>query len=154
MIRSSAIAPGSIFVSPRPVFHIRVATGDLARPAISFLVLLAMASLIYLVQASGVATSGYDIQTLEIQRRQLEARNEQLRARIAGLESLDRIESEAKVRLQMQAPPRVIFVAIEQSAPPSADIIKRGHPASAVDQRQDIDVPKLIDRVATLLEGR
>jgi cell division protein FtsB len=154
MIRSSAFAPSSVLVSPRIAWHIKIPLNQLARPAITFLVLLAMASLLYLVQASGVATSGYDIQTLEIQRRHIEARNEQLRARIAKLESLDRIESEARVRLQMQVPPRVTFLTFESGASPATEITMRARPASRFEQRQSSAATTMLDRVASLLEGR
>ena len=61
-------------------------------------------ALVYLVQTSGVATTGYDIQRLEAERNEWQLRNEQLRLELSKLRSLTWVESEAVGRLGMQRP--------------------------------------------------
>jgi hypothetical protein len=58
-------------------------------------------ALMYLLQTSGVATTGYDIQRLEGERDDWELRNEQLHLELAKRQSLTWIESEATGRLGM-----------------------------------------------------
>jgi len=60
-----------------------------------------LVSLMYLLQTSGVATAGYDIQHLQVQRDDWQLRNEQLRFELAKRQSLTWIESEAMGRLGM-----------------------------------------------------
>jgi len=51
--------------------------------------------LMYLVQTSGIAASGYDIQRLQAERDDWQLRNEQLQLELAKRQSLTWIESEA-----------------------------------------------------------
>ena len=74
-------------------------------------------ALVYLLQTSGVATTGYDIQRLESERTTWELRNEQLKLEMAKLRSLPWVESEAVNRLGMKQPEKVIYVAVN---PPAA----------------------------------
>jgi hypothetical protein len=60
-----------------------------------------LVSLMYLLQTSGVATTGYDIQHLQVERDDWQLRNEQLRFELAKRQSLTWIESEATGRLGM-----------------------------------------------------
>jgi hypothetical protein len=60
-----------------------------------------LVALMYLLQTSGVATVGYDIQRLQVQRDDWQLRNEQLRLELAKRQSLTWIESEATSRLGM-----------------------------------------------------
>jgi len=60
-----------------------------------------LVALMYLVQTSGVATTGYDIQRLQTERDDWQLRNEQLRLEVAKRRSLTWIESEATARLGM-----------------------------------------------------
>jgi hypothetical protein len=60
-----------------------------------------LVSLMYLLQTSGVATTGYDIQHLQVDRDDWQLRNEQLRFELAKRQSLTWIESEATGRLGM-----------------------------------------------------
>ena len=77
------------------------------------LLLAALLSLLYLNQASTVATTGYDIKRLEEEKVQLQIRNEQLRLKAGQLRSLERIEKEAAARLKMGPPEKLIFVIAE-----------------------------------------
>ena len=60
-----------------------------------------LVALMYLLQTSGVATVGYDIQHLQVERDDWQLRNEQLRLELAKRQSLTWIESEAVGRLGM-----------------------------------------------------
>jgi hypothetical protein len=67
----------------------------------SILVAACLVSLMYLLQTSGIATAGYDIQRLQVERDDWQLRNEQLRLELAKRRSLTWIESEATGRLGM-----------------------------------------------------
>ena len=58
-------------------------------------------ALMYLLQTSGIATTGYDIQRLQAERDDWQLRNEQLRLELAKRQSLTWIEAEATGRLGM-----------------------------------------------------
>jgi hypothetical protein len=60
-----------------------------------------LVALMYLLQTSGVATVGYDIQRLQVQRDDWQLRNEQLGLELAKRRSLTWIEAEATGRLGM-----------------------------------------------------
>ena len=60
-----------------------------------------LVALMYLLQASGVAATGYDNQRLQLERDDWQLRNEQLRLELAKRRSLTWIESEATGRLGM-----------------------------------------------------
>jgi len=60
-----------------------------------------LVALMYLLQVSGVAATGYDNQRLQIERDDWQLRNEQLRLELAKRRSLTWIESEATGRLGM-----------------------------------------------------
>jgi hypothetical protein len=60
-----------------------------------------LVALVYLLQASGVATTGYDIQRLQSERDDWQLRNEQLQLELDKRRSLTWIESEATGRLGM-----------------------------------------------------
>jgi hypothetical protein len=65
------------------------------------LVAALLVALVYLVQTSGIATTGYDIQHLEAERDDWQLRNEQLQLELAKRQSLTWIDSEATGRLGM-----------------------------------------------------
>jgi cell division protein FtsL len=67
----------------------------------TILVAALLVSLMYLVQTSGIATTGYDIQRLQAERDDWQLRNEQLQLELAKRQSLTWIESEATGRLGM-----------------------------------------------------
>ena len=70
----------------------------------SVLVAGCLVALMYLLQTSGVATTGYDIQRLQTERDDWQLRNEQLRLELAKRRSLTWIEAEATTRLGMVRP--------------------------------------------------
>jgi hypothetical protein len=60
-----------------------------------------LVALVYLLQTSGIATTGYDIQRLQAERDDWQLRNEQLQLELTKRQSLTWIESEATGRLGM-----------------------------------------------------
>ncbi len=78
------------------------------------LVLLALAvlvvGLLYLRQASAVATGGYDLLRLEAERTRWEVRNRQLAYRVAELSALARVDTEARETLGMQPPAQTVYL--------------------------------------------
>jgi cell division protein FtsL len=60
-----------------------------------------LVSLVYLLETSRIATTGYDIQRLQVERDDWELRNEQLQLELAKRRSLTWIEAEATSRLGM-----------------------------------------------------
>ncbi len=67
----------------------------------SILLAACLVALMYLLQTSGVATTGYDIQHLQAERDDWQLRNEQLELELAKRQSLTWIEAEATGRLGM-----------------------------------------------------
>ena len=76
---------------------------------IGLVILVGLIGLLYVSQSSAVATIGYDLRRLELERDREIARNEQLLLEIGQLESLPRLE-EAANRRGLVPPDRVIFV--------------------------------------------
>jgi hypothetical protein len=70
----------------------------------TLLLAASLVALVYLVQTSGIATTGYDIQRLQAERAEWQLRNEQLRLELAKRRSLTWVEAEATSRLGMQRP--------------------------------------------------
>ena len=85
-------------------------------------VLLAVCAvaLVYLVQTSGVATTGYDIQRLQAERGEWQLRNEQLKLELAKLHSLSWVQSEAVDRLGMVRPDpsTLVYLRVQRRALP------------------------------------
>ncbi len=81
------------------------------------LVVIALVSLLYLSQTSAVASTGYDVKRLQDEQAQLQMRNGQLRMRVAQLQSLDRVDAEARARLKMGLPDKVLYVPVEAPQP-------------------------------------
>ena len=67
----------------------------------SVLLAASLVALMYLLQTSGIATTGYDIQRLQAERDDWQLRNEQLQLELAKRQSLTWIEAEATGRLGM-----------------------------------------------------
>jgi hypothetical protein len=70
----------------------------------TLLLAASLVALVYLLQTSGVASTGYDIQRLQSDRAAWQLRNEQLRLELAKRRSLTWVEAEATGRLGMQRP--------------------------------------------------
>ncbi len=81
-----------------------------------------LVALVYLMQASGVATTGYDIQRLQAERSDWLVRNEQLKLQLTELRSLTWVESEAVGRLGMQSPQRVSYLRSDRTSATSGPV--------------------------------
>jgi cell division protein FtsL len=75
-----------------------------------------LVALVYLLQTSAVATTGYDIQRLQAERDDWQLRNEQLRLELSKRQSLTWVESEAVGRLGMvrPEPTALTYVKVER----------------------------------------
>jgi len=71
-----------------------------------------LVALMYLLETSGVATAGYDIQRLQVERADWPLRNEQLRLELAKRQSLTWIDAEATTQLGMvhAAPTALVYL--------------------------------------------
>ena len=79
--------------------------------------IVGVAALLPLVQTSLATSTGGNVSRLEQLREDWQARLDEQELRVAGLGSLDRIESEAKVRLKMVAPDSVTYLGVDAPAP-------------------------------------
>jgi cell division protein FtsL len=77
------------------------------------LVILSLAGLLYLTQASAVTTTTYEIQELQRQKQRLQRRRDHLRAEIAALTSPERVEARARA-LGFRAAPPAEFLAVTE----------------------------------------
>jgi cell division protein FtsB len=93
------------------------------------LVSVGLAGLLPLLQSSQTTTTGYNIRQLERQRNDWEARSHELEAEIASLAALDRIEEEARERLQMEAPARTVYITVDVPRPESQPVPDRFLPS-------------------------
>jgi hypothetical protein len=85
----------------------------------TILLAASLVALVYLLQASGVATIGYDIQRLQSERDDWQLRNEQLRLELAKRRSLTWVEAEATGRLGMVRPEPTALTYIISSQKPA-----------------------------------
>jgi hypothetical protein len=81
----------------------------------SILLAACLVALMYLVQTSAIATTGYDIQRLQAERDDWQLRNEQLQLELAKRQSLTWIESEATGRLGMVRPEPTVLAYVKVS---------------------------------------
>lgn len=116
MVKEMTLA--SSIIRSIPLGGRRAGVKTLGMPAVFAVALVAigLVSMLYLAQTSAVATAGYDIKRLEDQKTQSLNRNAQLRVRIAQLKSLERIDEEARARLKMGPPTRILYVPVDPQA--------------------------------------
>jgi cell division protein FtsL len=76
-----------------------------------------MAALLPLLQSSGATSTAGNIQKLESEKRDWQARIRELELEVATLGSLDRIEREARARLGMTTPKEVRYIYVDQPPP-------------------------------------
>ena len=79
------------------------------------LAIVGMASLLLVVQSSGITSAAYDVLQLERIRDDWVRANYQLESDIATLQSLARVEAEAVGRLKMVPPDRPLFIQVTRS---------------------------------------
>lgn len=78
---------------------------------------VAVAALIPLIQSSLATTTNGNVQRLEQERADWEARLQELQLEVARLGSLERIEQEAKARFNMVPPKETVFITVDEPAP-------------------------------------
>jgi cell division protein FtsL len=78
---------------------------------------IAAVCLLQVMQTSDATTSGYNLMDLERQRLDRQAQVHALEAEIAGLTSMQRIEQEARGRLGMVSPERVLTLEMHKEPP-------------------------------------
>jgi len=76
-------------------------------------------ALLQVQQFSAVTSRGYEIEELKRERLAQQARNHVLEAEVAHLSSLARVDIEARLRLKMEPPKRVLYITVNE-APPTA----------------------------------
>ena len=89
------------------------------------LVAVGLAALLPLLQSSQTTTTGYNIRQLDRERNDWEARIHELEAEIASLAALDRVEKEARQRLNMQAPEQTVYLSVDVASPESQPVPDR-----------------------------
>jgi cell division protein FtsL len=85
-------------------------------------VLLAInaAGLLLVVQVANLTTESYELERLEAERQRWLASNYDLEAESAELQSLNRVEREAREKLKMVPAGDFVFVAVSVAPPPAA----------------------------------
>ena len=78
--------------------------------------LITLATLLLLVQTSGVATSAYEVRQLDQERLYWEDKVVELEAEIAAVQSLDRVEQVATEVMQMAPPEQPLWIRLPASA--------------------------------------
>ncbi len=98
---------------------------------------VSLVTLLLLVQTSGITTTGYDVRRLEQERDDWQQVNYQLEAEIARFQSLDRIEKEAKGRLQMAPATDYVFVTVRQIPASAPDELSPPSPVKRTGCRRE-----------------
>lgn len=78
---------------------------------------IGLAALFPLIQSSGATSTNFQIQRLEQELTDWEARTDELEAEIATLSGLERIEQEAAQRFQMVPAQETIYLTVDQPGP-------------------------------------
>ena len=87
--------------------------------------IIGLAALLPLLQSSGATSVAGRIYGLERERTGWQARVRELELEIARMGSLDRVEQEAKTRLQMEAPKEVRYLTVDSPPPREAKLPSR-----------------------------
>lgn len=95
------------------------AAGSLPVILIMAAIVIGFTALLPLIQSSGATSTAGEIQRLQQERQDWQARLHELEVDVATLGSLARIESEARSRLGMTRPTKVHYITVD--APPPAD---------------------------------
>lgn len=89
------------------------------------LVAIGLAALLPLLQKSEAVNTNYTIRQLERQRNDWEARIHELEAEVASLAALDRIDREARQRLNMEEPEDTVYLTVDVASPDSQPVPDR-----------------------------
>jgi cell division protein FtsB len=111
---------------------------------LSFFVAIIIGAL-YLTQASAVSTTGRQLEELIAQRNQLEQNNEQLRAEIAGFQSVPRLEQRARELGFVQAGRENIEYLVIVGYDPNREPV----PTPSIEEAAQIDPVPVYDETFT-----
>jgi cell division protein FtsB len=101
--------------------------GRISRLLLVGLILLGVAllGLLQVLQTSQVASTGFELRNLQIQRTQLESEIRLLEAGIAERSELERVRDEAVNRLGMVEPDQTLRVTVDTAAPSEVPLPRR-----------------------------
>lgn len=88
-------------------------------------------ALLPLVQSSGATTTAGDIQQLQRERQDWQARLHELEVDVATLGSLARIEKEARLRLGMTRPEEIHYITVDAPPPEERKLPSRFLPSDS-----------------------
>lgn len=114
------------------------------------LILLTVAffGLMQVLQTSQVATTGFEIRTLQTERTRLEAEIRLLEASIAEQSELERVRDEAMTRLGMVEPETKVRVSVDERAPAVVPLPRRYvEPVTVVDVDEPAWWEPLLERL-------
>lgn len=95
---------------------------------------IGLTALLPLVQSSGATSTAGQIQQLEQEKQDWQARLRELEVDVATLGSLTRVEKEARLRLGMTKPATVHYIAVDAAPPEERKLPSRFLPPSQNDQ--------------------
>ncbi len=110
------------------------------------LVVLSLAGLLYLTQASAVTTATYEIQELQRQAQRLERRRDRLRADIARLTSPENVQARARALGFRASPPAEFLVVTE------VPIMVQRPPMTPLPDRPPAPLEVLLSRTSNWLQ--
>jgi hypothetical protein len=138
--------------APSRGFDLGGAIGHGSRLLLAGVVLLTVAGfgLLQVLQTSQVASTGYELRTLQATRAQLEAENRLLEARIAERSQLDLLRSAAVNDLGMVDPEGSLSISVPVAAPDAVPLPRR-----YVDEQPPLEAsePSLWERIVDRLPG-
>jgi cell division protein FtsL len=101
------------------------------------LVLLLAAAVLQVNQFSRVTSTGYDIDALRRLHAARQAQNNELKAEVAQLSALARIDWAARTRLGMEPATQRVYITVNHPLPERAPIPERFRSSTAIQQPQD-----------------
>ncbi len=111
-------------------------------------VIVGFAAMLPLVQSSGATSTAGKIQRMEQEKAGMQARLRELELEVAELGSLSRVETEAKTRLEMEAPKEVHYLPVDAAPPEERKLPSRFLPP---ERRETTHDSSLLDDVVDWL---
>ncbi len=104
-------------LAPPPVSAPSVSAWSPRRAIAAAVIMAAAIAALQVFQSSGFANAGQEIQRLQQEERDSQARVHDLEAEVAALSSLERVERQARERLGMIPPKGIVYVEVAVPAP-------------------------------------
>lgn len=112
------------------------------------LMAIATAGLLQVLQTSQVASTGFELRTLQSERTRLESEIRLLEAGVAERSQLERVRDEAVNRLGMVEPETTIRVAVDEPAPSAVPLPRRYvEPAPVIEEEEASWWEPLLERI-------